>query len=325
MAAPAAPSGDSKGRINWTHPLREHFSKCVGELGGLAIATPKKILSTMKVPNLQLAHVKSFLQRQRQNALNPGTGHGHEDWDNCESGCKLSKVMSPRWSSGTTAAADPDFVRPVSVVSLPTLDKLADDLACSYGAAAGSAIQEAACLLNLDSLPPTLGQELLGQGGSEEEGGEEQEQRIGSSRRRRRSRGGGAEEEDKELLAQGGGGEEAGGRGLQHPTGAGVKRSFLEESCSKGGTLNTMAHWISTGDDGAGPCCDHILRGKLEEMVKFEAELQHQLRISDEKREEIQAGLLEQSQIIAELMGRDINSMLYEDSPEEKWLQDMWN
>eukprot|EP00798_Chlamydomonas_sp_ICE-L_P030204 gene30204-35187_t len=184
----------------------------------------------MNVPNLQLAHVKSNMQIQCENVQIQATvAH-------MRIATTLNLAASfPRRTFGTATAAAPNLERPVTVDSLPTLDRLADDLRSSRGmvdsdgAAADSAIQEAGSMLNAEALPHMLGQMLLEQGGSEE-GREEQEQRV-SRRRRRGSRGGGADDEEGEggeLQAQGG--VEEKGRGVQHPKGPGVKRRFVKES-----------------------------------------------------------------------------------------------
>eukprot|EP00775_Hariotina_reticulata_P003034 gene3034-3315_t len=52
----------SKTRFIWRAELEERFVQAVQELGGPGQAIPSKILSIMKVPNLQREHVASHLQ-----------------------------------------------------------------------------------------------------------------------------------------------------------------------------------------------------------------------------------------------------------------------
>lgn len=57
---------DSKERLRWSPQLHQRFCDAVESLGGCAVAKPKDIVHRMNVPGLTLAHVKSHLQKYRQ-------------------------------------------------------------------------------------------------------------------------------------------------------------------------------------------------------------------------------------------------------------------
>ncbi|GAB4859290.1 hypothetical protein Ancab_010752 [Ancistrocladus abbreviatus] len=67
--APAPPlvftSADIKPRLRWTSQLHDRFIQAVIELGGPTNATPKYIMQKMRVPGLNITHVKSHLQKYR--------------------------------------------------------------------------------------------------------------------------------------------------------------------------------------------------------------------------------------------------------------------
>jgi len=57
-----------KPRLRWTPELHERFAVAVADLGGAFVATPKQIMHIMDVEGLTIFHIKSHLQKFRQNA-----------------------------------------------------------------------------------------------------------------------------------------------------------------------------------------------------------------------------------------------------------------
>jgi SHAQKYF class myb-like DNA-binding protein len=71
---PYLPAANSRGgRLRWTPALHSRFVAAVHQLGGPQHATPKRILTLMAVPGMNLMHVKSHLQKYR-NAVADAAG-----------------------------------------------------------------------------------------------------------------------------------------------------------------------------------------------------------------------------------------------------------
>ncbi|KAL8093036.1 hypothetical protein AgCh_035063 [Apium graveolens] len=54
-----------KPRVRWTVELHERFLKAVSKLGGLSVATPRRILHEMNVRGMNVDQIKSHLQKAR--------------------------------------------------------------------------------------------------------------------------------------------------------------------------------------------------------------------------------------------------------------------
>ena len=82
-----------KCRLRWTPDLHDRFISVVKRLGGGERATPKTVMELMNVNGLTIFHVKSHLQKYRQNAekLNDSISNTPDKEDTVERGNQYSR------------------------------------------------------------------------------------------------------------------------------------------------------------------------------------------------------------------------------------------
>ncbi|GAB4825357.1 hypothetical protein Ancab_008228 [Ancistrocladus abbreviatus] len=98
-------SADVRPRLRWTDQLHDRFVQAVHELGGPTNATPKYIMQKMRVTGLNIAHVKSHLQKYRL-ALPSDSGKDCPDADTGEGTSTSPAAGQPLAEEGITLAEE---------------------------------------------------------------------------------------------------------------------------------------------------------------------------------------------------------------------------